>query len=88
MIENTLVSTSVEDELDALLKLIKEGPPPSEHGVCIDNSELQVVMLAIAKLALERPGWNWMLGEIADRFGGRELFEQFKDLYYHEALNE
>ncbi len=81
-----LTSTDIEKELASLLENI--NAPLPEHGVCVDNGEMQVIMLAIAKLALERPGWNWMLGEIADRFGGREIFEEFKDLYYHETLTK
>lgn len=45
-----------------------------------DEGERQMLLLAIAELALSRPGWDWMLGEVADRFEGRAMFDQFKKL--------
>ena len=44
----------------------------------IDEGQRQTVLLALAELALTRPGWNWMLGEIAEHFQGREMFDNFK----------
>ena len=53
-----------------------------------DASDRQMVLLALAELALSRPGWDHALGEIAEHFStpapeaisGRELFDQFKRL--------
>ena len=45
-----------------------------------EESDRQAVLLALATLALHRPGWDWMLGEIAEKFHGREMFENFKRL--------
>jgi len=53
-----------------------------------DAADRQMVLLALAELALSRPGWDYALGEIAERFSppspeaisGRELFDQFKRL--------
>lgn len=39
-----------------------------------------MLLLAIAELAVRRPGWDWTLGRLADRLGGRSLFEGFKRL--------
>ena len=39
-----------------------------------------MVLLAIAELALSRPGFDWTLGEIAECLQGREMFEEFKRL--------
>lgn len=52
-----------------------------------DAADRQMVLLALAELALSRPGWDHALGEIAERFStpspeamsGRELFDQFKE---------
>lgn len=91
MIEDRLKSKSLEDELSSLLAAIDADVmivEENEYIQGVTGQELQVLMLAIAKLALERPGWDWMLGEMADRFDGRALFEQFKDLYYDEAMSE
>lgn len=42
-----------------------------------DESDRQAVLLALAALAAERPGWEYMLGRIADKLRGRAMFEQF-----------
>ncbi len=44
----------------------------------IDEGERQMILLAISELALSRPGWNWALGELADKLYGRDMFEEFK----------
>lgn len=46
--------------------------------VSVDEGERQVILLALAELALERPGWDYMLGELAERFQGRPMFDGFK----------
>lgn len=51
----------------------------------LEESQRQAVLLAIAHLALEWPGWDWMLGQIAERLGGRELFDKFKVLAENRA---
>jgi hypothetical protein len=42
-----------------------------------DESDRQALILALARLAVERPGWKTMLHEIAVRFSGGEMFAQF-----------
>jgi hypothetical protein len=56
--------------------------------VTIDEGQRQMLLLALAKLSIERPGWHWTLGELAALFStapsiqdGRELFEQFRDIH-------
>jgi hypothetical protein len=44
----------------------------------LEEDQRQMVVLAIAELALSRPGWDEALGEIAEQFGAREMFEDFK----------
>ena len=44
----------------------------------IEEGERQMILLAIAELALTRPGWDWCLGELAEKLSGREMFEGFK----------
>jgi hypothetical protein len=53
--------------------------------VTIDEGERQMLLLALAKLSIERPGWHWTLGELAAKFStaptiedGRAMFEQFR----------
>lgn len=55
--------------------------------VTIAEEQRQMLLLALAKLSIERPGWHWTLGELAAKFStapniedGRELFEQFRAL--------
>lgn len=44
----------------------------------VSEGERQVIVLALADLALSRPGWNPMLSELAARFAGVAMFEHFK----------
>jgi hypothetical protein len=46
----------------------------------IDEEQRQMILLAIAELALSRPGWDWTLGETAKVFSGEEMFAEFKRL--------
>jgi len=48
--------------------------------VTIDEGQRQMILLAIGRLAVERPGWDWTLGELAELLHGREMFEGFKNL--------
>jgi hypothetical protein len=47
-------------------------------NMTLEESDRQVILLAIAELDLSRPGWNHYLGEVADKFEGREMFDGFK----------
>jgi hypothetical protein len=51
----------------------------------VDESQRQMILLAIARLAVERPGWDWTLGELAQQLKGRALFEDFKQLKREEV---
>ena len=44
----------------------------------IEEGQRQMILLALAELALSRPGWDWTLGETAEKLQGREMFEDFK----------
>lgn len=46
----------------------------------IDEGQRQMIVLALAELALSRPGWDWTLGETAKRFDGEAMFAEFKRL--------
>lgn len=58
----------------------------------LDEGQRQLILMAIAHLAVERPGWDFAAGEIADVFQGREMFDRFKqylpDLYRKPSLSE
>ena len=48
------------------------------HTFTINEGNRQATLLALAHLAIERPGWELMLSEIAKKFGGLEMYLQFK----------
>lgn len=50
------------------------------HQVVIDEAQRQMLLLAIGWLVIERPGWDYMAGEMAELLHGREMFETFKQL--------
>lgn len=52
------------------------GPPPAAGGV-LSEEQRQAVILALARLAVERPGWKTMLHEIAGKFDGGVVFTKF-----------
>lgn len=45
-----------------------------------DVSDRQLVLLALAQLALDRPGFDFATREIARRLHGEEVFDNFKAL--------
>jgi hypothetical protein len=56
-----------------------------EHTITLDESERQAVLLALAKLSLERPGWDHMLNQIAlkmdNAIGVRaQMYDSFRAL--------
>lgn len=52
----------------------------SSITVTIEEGDRQAILLAIAELALSRPGWDYMLAKIADSLDGRHMFDEFKRL--------
>lgn len=62
---------------------------PFSIAIVYEESERQAVLLALAHLAIERPGWDYMLSQIAlkmdNEVGGRpEMFDQFKGFTFPE----
>ena len=63
-----------------------------EIHIVFTEEERQMMLLALAKLSLERAGWLWFLGEIAEKFdawgspsSGRKMFEDFRTIHKEEA---
>lgn len=55
------------------------------HRLELDEGERQVVLLALAHLSVERPGWDHMLNEIASRIdnvveGRAKMYDEFREL--------
>jgi len=46
----------------------------------MDESNRQIILLALAELSIHRPGWDYVLREIAGKQGsdGEVMYEQFK----------
>lgn len=45
----------------------------------LEESDRQVIILALAKLSLTRPGWHpACIGPLVDRLGGRHNYEQYR----------
>jgi hypothetical protein len=64
---------------------VREGTSDSvfEGGgvmASFEEGDRQMVLLAIAELALSRPGWDYALGEIAKQLQGEKMFAEFKRL--------
>lgn len=60
--------------------------PFADHDLTIQEDERQLILMALAHLAVERPGWDDALARIAmkmdNQIGGRpQLFDQFKELH-------
>jgi len=55
--------------------------PTSSINVTIEESDRQAILLAIGHLAVERPGWDYMLGEIAETLMGRKMYEELRDMH-------
>jgi hypothetical protein len=56
-------------------------PIPSEHTLKIDEGERQMLLLAMAELALSRPGFDQMLSRIAKRIDNAEPTGHRPQLY-------
>ena len=50
-------------------------------AVVLEESGRQLVLMALAHLSLERPGWDAALKEVAEQMKGGRMYEQFKDLH-------
>jgi hypothetical protein len=46
--------------------------------IALNEGDRQMILLALAELALSRPGWDDALRRIAEHYRGSEMFEQFK----------
>lgn len=57
------------------------------HTITVGEEERQAMIIALAHLALERPGWDGFLSGIALKMDNRtgddkpEMFEEFKRLH-------
>ena len=49
-----------------------------DFTIKVNEEKRQMILLALAELALSRPGWDESLREIATDFVGLEMFDNFK----------
>ena len=52
--------------------------------ISLTEEERQATIMALAHLAVERPGWDYMLESIALKLWGVVMFGKFKELRYAE----
>ena len=45
------------------------------------EEDRQVIVLALAHLAVDRPGWDDLLQRIASELGGLEMYKEFERMY-------
>jgi len=62
----------------------------TEHRLELDEGERQAVLLALAHLSVERPGWDDMLNRIAVRIdnakdGRAVMYDEFRALKQGDA---
>jgi hypothetical protein len=61
------------------------------HHLEIEEGDRQMILLALAKLSLERPGWDAALNELAlkmdnrDTKGRAEMYDNFRKYNYKPA---
>lgn len=54
----------------------------------IEESERQMILLALAILSLRRPGWHYAAGGAAEKLNGREMFEKFRSYNPQEEVKQ
>jgi hypothetical protein len=54
--------------------------------VDLDEGDRQVILLAMAKLRTQRPGWDYLLRTLAVHLHGEEIYDKFRALEPTEAL--
>jgi hypothetical protein len=68
-----------------------QRPVMRDIQLTLEEEERQLVLLAIAHLAVNRPGWDYVLANIALKMdnkkgnGRPEMFDEFKALYRHST---
>lgn len=58
--------------------------PPLSGSYLLLEEDRQIVLLALAKLRAERPGWETALTRIAERLDGLSQYQEFWSLAYSE----
>lgn len=48
------------------------------HQVEISEEDRQMILLSLALCSLLHPGFHYATGEIAEKYGGRQMFEEFR----------
>ena len=62
-----------------LMRLAIEDADPDGRDAIQIEGDRQMILLALAELALSRPGFDYAIRKIAEHFHGVEMFEQFKE---------
>jgi hypothetical protein len=65
---------------------LKRSKMHNAHSLVLEEGQRQMLLLALAHLAVERPGWDEALSEIAQRIDNRkdgkpEMYEHFRVMH-------
>lgn len=71
-------ATALKQEAENMVALVAELE--QLRAKQLEDGQVQLVALALAKLYLQRPGFDYAMGEVAAKLGARELYQRFKDL--------
>ena len=77
------------DAFSSLAEALDAIASPREYNLTIDEGQRQMLILALAKLAIERRGWDETLWDIAGKCDEtdreRSMFQRFVTLYSTEV---
>ena len=54
-----------------LNKMLEEFNADKAHHLEVDESQRQIILLALDKLKREQPGWDYAIGQIEQKLGGQ-----------------
>jgi hypothetical protein len=65
---------------------LKPGSGPNQRTAATSDRTIIApwpwsTYLSTKLIAKDRPGWLWYLGEVSERFHGREMFDQFRTIH-------
>jgi hypothetical protein len=69
---------SNEQELDALIAEIQNT---TQYHVTLIDADRQMITLALSRLAMERPGWEYAIRAVTVKLGTEKLLQKLKAIY-------
>lgn len=56
-------------------------------NVSVDEADRQMILLALAHLVVERPGWEYTTREISKQFHGEPMYDDFLRMRREEVAD-